>query len=43
MLALGRALQAKGREYYKGDVNLPAFLIANNLKPFISYDLEVTS
>ena len=43
MLALGRARQAKGREYYEGDVNLPAFLTAKNLKPFISKDLEVTS
>ena len=43
MRALGRARQAKGREYYKGDVNLPAFLTANNLKPFISNELEVTS
>src|SRR5438874_986093 len=32
MLALGRARQAKGRQYYKGDVNLPAFLTAQNLK-----------
>lgn len=43
MRALGRARQAKGREYYEGDVNLPAFLTAQNLKPFISKDLEVTS
>lgn len=43
MQALGRARQAKGREYYDGDVNLPAFLTAQNLKPFISKDLEVTS
>ncbi len=43
MLALGRARQAKGRQYYKGDVNLPAFLTAQNLKPFISKELEVTS
>jgi hypothetical protein len=43
MRALGRARQAKGREYYKGDVNLPAFLTANNLKPFIDNDLYVTS
>lgn len=43
MLALGRARQAKGRQYYDGDVNLPAFLTAKNLKPFISKDLEVTS
>lgn len=43
MRALGRARQAKGRQYYRGDVNLPAFLTAQNLKPFISRDLEVTS
>jgi hypothetical protein len=43
MLALGRARQAKGRQYYDGDVNLPAFLTAKNLRPFISKDLEVTS
>jgi len=35
MKALGRARQAKGRQYYDGDVNLPAFLTAKNLKPFI--------
>jgi hypothetical protein len=43
MKALGRARQAKGRAYYKGDVNLPAFLTAQNLKPFIPEGLEVTS
>jgi hypothetical protein len=43
MIALGRARQAKGRAYYDGDVNMPAFLTAKNLKPFISNDLEVTS
>jgi hypothetical protein len=43
MRALGRARQAKGRQYYRGDVNLPAFLTAQNLKPFISSALEVTS
>ena len=43
MRALGRARQAKGRQHYKGDVNLPAFLTAQNLKPFISNTLEVTS
>lgn len=43
MRALGRARQAKGRDYYEGDVNLPAFLTAKNLKPFISKELEVTS
>lgn len=43
MTALGRARQAKGREYYDADVNLPAFLTAKNLRPFISKDLEKTS
>ncbi len=43
MVALGRARQAKGREHYQGDVNLPAFLTAQNLKPFIDSDLYVTS
>ena len=43
MRALGRARQAKGREYYDADVNMPAFLTAKNLKPFISKELEVTS
>ena len=43
MRALGRARQAKGRAYYEGDVNLPAFLTAQNLKPFIDSDLYVTS
>ncbi len=43
MQALGRARQAKGREYYDADVNMPAFLPAKNLKPFISKELEVTS
>ena len=43
MKALGRARQAKGRQYYDGDVNLPAFLTAKNLKPFITKELEVTS
>ncbi len=31
------------REYYDGDVNLPAFLTAKNLKPFIYNELYVTS
>src|SRR5216683_6841984 len=43
MIALGRARQAKGRQYYDGDVNLPAFLTAKNLKPFIPNELYVTS
>lgn len=43
MKALGRARQAKGRDYYDGDVNLPAFLTAKNLKPFIGNELYVTS
>jgi len=43
MIALGRARQAKGRQYYDADVNLPAFLTAKNLKPFIPQELTVTS
>src|SRR5262245_55201231 len=43
MLALGRSRQAKGRQYYDGDVNMPAFLTAKNLKPFIPSDLAVAS
>ena len=43
MVALGRARQAKGRAYYDADVNMPAFLTAKNLKPFIFQELEVTS
>ncbi len=43
MLALGRARQAKGREYYDANVNMPAFLTAKNLAPFISKELETTS
>lgn len=43
MRALGRARQAKGRAYYDADVNMPAFLTAKNLKPFIPNELEVTS
>ena len=43
MRAIGRARQAKGRQYYDGDVNLPAFLTAKNLKPFIPSELYVTS
>ncbi|OWK33646.1 P63C domain-containing protein [Sphingomonas dokdonensis] len=43
MRALGRARQAKGRAFYKGDVNLPAFITAQNLKPFIPEELYVTS
>ena len=43
MIALGRARQAKGRQYYDADVNLPAFLTAKNLKPFIPDSLSVTS
>lgn len=43
MRALGRARQAKGRDYYDADVNMPAFLTAKNLKPFIPSELGVTS
>lgn len=43
MQALGRARQAKGRGHYEADVNMPAFLTAKNLRPFINNDLLVTS
>jgi hypothetical protein len=43
MLALKRARQAKGRQYYDADVNMPAFLTAKNLKPFVPDELAVTS
>lgn len=43
MLALGRSRQVKSRKYFDADVNLPAFLQAKNLKPFISEDLGLTS
>ena len=43
MKALGRARQAKGRKYYDADVNMPAFLTAKNIKPFIPNKLGVTS
>jgi hypothetical protein len=43
MRALNRARQAKGRTHYKGDVELPAFLTAQNLRPYIPDDLKVTS
>lgn len=43
MRALNRSRQAKGRGFYDSDVNLPAFLTAKNLKPFISNELYVTS
>jgi hypothetical protein len=43
MRALGRARQAKGRQYYDADVNMPAFLTAKNLKPYVPKELEVTS
>ena len=39
MRGLGRA-GSKGRAHYKGDANLPVFLTAQNLKPFISSNLE---
>jgi len=43
MRVLGRARQAKGRAYYDGDANLPAFLNAKSLLPFIDKGLYVTS
>jgi hypothetical protein len=43
MRALGRSRQAKGRDYYDADVNMPAFISAKNLKPFIPKELGKTS
>src|SRR5690349_3107522 len=43
MRALGRARQAKGRGFYDADENLPAFLTAKNLKPFIPDELYVNA
>jgi hypothetical protein len=43
MVTLGRSRQAKGRQYYDADANLPAFLTAKNLKPFIPEELTVTA
>ncbi len=43
MKALGRSRQAKGRQYFASDADMPAFLTAHNLKPFISNDLAVSS
>ncbi|MCK1655228.1 hypothetical protein IVA88_27825 [Bradyrhizobium sp. 149] len=39
MVGLGRIRPPKGRQYYRGSANLPAFLKVPNLKPFISEDL----
>lgn len=33
----------KGRDYFVVDVNVPAFLQANNLNPFIHNNLRLTS
>ncbi len=43
MIVLGRSRQVKGRGYFDADVNLPAFLQAKNLKPFIDNELRLTS
>ncbi len=43
MVALGRARQAKGREYYSGDINLPSFLTVKNLRLFVPEELFKTS
>jgi hypothetical protein len=43
MQALGRARQAKGRQYYRDDDGLPVFMSAQNLKPFITKDLLLAS
>lgn len=42
MEALGRIRRAKGRPHYGGDANLPPFLTAKNLKPFIPNELLLT-
>ena len=36
MKALGRSRQAKGRQYYDADVNMPAFLTAKKPKTLYS-------
>ncbi len=42
MEALGRIKRAKGKPHYGGDANLPPFLTAKNLKPFIPSELLLT-
>ena len=41
--AIGRASKAKGGRKYDEEFKLPVFLTANNLKPFISKELEENS
>jgi hypothetical protein len=41
--AIGRASKAKGGRKYDEEFKLPVFLTANNLKPFISKELEGNS
>lgn len=41
MGGLGRIRPPKGRQYYRGGANLPAFLTVQNLKPFIGEGLVV--
>jgi hypothetical protein len=41
--AIGRAPKAKGGRKYDEEFKLPVFLTANNLKPFISKELEENS
>lgn len=39
MVGLGRIRPPKGRQYYRNGANLPIFLTAKNLRPFIGEDL----
>ncbi|MGL9620857.1 hypothetical protein QRQ56_22850 [Bradyrhizobium sp. U531] len=43
MAGLGRIRPVKGkcRQYYRNSANLPAFLTAQNLKPFVNEDLSI--
>lgn len=43
MAGLGRIrpVKGRGRQYYRNSANLPAFLTAQNLKPFVNEDLSM--
>ncbi|UQR60770.1 hypothetical protein LRP30_27715 [Bradyrhizobium sp. C-145] len=41
MVGVGRIRPPRGRQYYRGGANLPAFLTVQNLKPFIGESLIV--
>jgi hypothetical protein len=41
MMGLGRIRPPKGRQYYRNGANLPVFLTAQNLEPFVGEDLVV--